>query len=130
MEFEHQDGDGLAAPAAAQEAEVTRCLLGDPFDDAGNPFGGEAKGSAGLVPGQTLDPLGLEPLDPAIDGPGATEQEHGDGGPGVALGQQQQDVGAEPDLGVGVLAVSVEQRLALPGVESNAASQRREYRVP
>ena len=38
-------------------------------------------------------------------------------GPGVAVGQEQEDVGAEADLGVGVLAISVEQRLALPGVE-------------
>ena len=30
-------------------------------------------------------------------------------GPGVAVVQQQQDVGAEADLGVGVLAISVEQ---------------------
>lgn len=48
---------------------------------------------AGLVPGQPLDPLGLEPLDPAVDGPGATEQQRTDGRPGVAVIQEQEDVG-------------------------------------
>jgi hypothetical protein len=81
------------------------------------------------VPGHGLDALLVEPLDPAVDGAGATEQEHGDGGPGVAVGQEQQDVGPESDLGVGVLAVSVEQRLALLGVEGDAAGHGCEFRV-
>jgi hypothetical protein len=118
---EHPQRDGLAAPAAAEEAEVAGRLLGDPFDDGGDPGGREVKGTAGLVPGQALDPLVLEPLDPAVDGPGAAEQQGGDGGPGVAISQEQEDVGVEADLGVGVVAVSVEQRLALPGVKGDAA---------
>jgi hypothetical protein len=36
------------------------------------------------VPGHSLGPLGVEPLDPAVDGPGATEQQRADRGPGVA----------------------------------------------
>ena len=34
----------------------------------------------------------------------------------MAVVEEQEDVGAESDLGVGILAVSVKQRLALPGV--------------
>ena len=49
------------------------------------------------------------------------------GRPGVTIGQQQEDVGAEADLGVGVLAISIEQRLALPGVESHATSHGCKY---
>src|SRR5512135_239674 len=129
VEFEHQDRDGLAAPAAAEEAEVTRCLGGDPFDHDGDPTGGEAKGAAGLVPGQALHSLSVEPLDPAVDGPGAAEQECGDGGPGVAVVQQQEDVRTGSDLGVGVLAVSFDQGAALCGVEGNATGHDNGFRV-
>ena len=69
----------------------------------------------------------MEPLDPAVDGAGATEQQGDDGRPGVAVVQEQEDVGAEADLGVGVLAISVEQRLALPGVEGDATGHGCEY---
>ena len=48
VDLEHQQGDGLAAPPAAEEAEVARGVLGDPLDGDGDPLGGEAKGSAGL----------------------------------------------------------------------------------
>src|SRR5579872_2193661 len=74
-------------------------------------------------------PLRVEPLDPAVDGPGATEEQCGDGGPGVTVGQEQEDVGAESDLGVTVLTISVEQRLALPGVEGDATGHGCEFRV-
>lgn len=47
----HHERDGLAAPPAAEEAEVARGLLGDPLDDGGDPRRGEPKGTAGLVPG-------------------------------------------------------------------------------
>ena len=76
-----------------------------------------------------LDSFLMEPFDPAVDGAGTTEQQRGDGGPGVAIGQEQEDVGPEPDLGVGVLAISVEQRLALPGVESHASGHGCKYQV-
>ena len=79
------------------------------------------KGRPGLCPATASTPSLVEPLDPAVDGAGAAEQHGGDGRPGVAVGQEQEDVGAEADLGVGVLAISVEQRLALPGVEGHAA---------
>ena len=38
----------------------------------------------------------------------AAGEERRDGGPGVAVSQEQKDVGAEADLGVGVLAVAIE----------------------
>jgi hypothetical protein len=84
-----QQGERPAGPAAAEEAEVAGDLFGDPLDDDGDPVGGgEAKGSAGLVPAQALHPLGVEPLDPAVDGPGATEPERGDGDPRMAVVQE------------------------------------------
>ena len=79
------------------------------------------------MPGHGLDAFPVEPLDPAVDGAGATEEQGDDVLPGVASGQEQQDVGAEPDLGIGVLAISVEQRLALPGVEGHATVHECEY---
>jgi hypothetical protein len=81
------------------------------------------------VSGQTLGPLGVESLDPAVEGPGATQQQCTDSGPGVAIVDEQEDGGAEPDLGIGILAVSVEQRLALPGVEGDATGHGCEFRV-
>ena len=38
-------------------------------------------------------------------------------------------MGAEADLGVGVLTISVEQRLALPGVEDHATGHGCKYQV-
>ena len=81
----------------------------------------EAKGAAGLVPGHRLDALGVEPLDPAVDGAAAAEQQRGDGDPGLAVVQEQEDMGAEADLGVGVLAIAVEECGPLLGVEVDAA---------
>jgi hypothetical protein len=69
VQFEHQEGDGLTAPAAAEEAEVAWRRGGDPADDDGGPSGGEAKGPAGLVPDEALHPLLAEPLDPTVDRP-------------------------------------------------------------
>ena len=121
VDAEHQEDDGLAAPAAAEEAEVAGRVLGDPLDDDVDPAGGEAKGAAGLVPGDPLDALGVEPLDPSVDGPAAAEQERGDGGPGVPVVQEQEDMGSEADLGVVVLAIAIEECGPLLGVEVDAA---------
>ncbi len=115
-----QQGDGPAGPATAEETEVARGLLGDPGDDESNPPADEAKGSAGLVPAQALHALGTEPLDPAVDRPGATEEERGDGGPGMAVVQEQEDMGTEADLGLGVPAVSAEHGRPLLGAQADA----------
>ena len=84
-------------------------------DEDGDPAEAQPKGAAALPPGQPGDPLGLEPLEPAVDGAGAAEEHGLDGVPGVALAQQQDDVGAEPEFGVGVLAVDGQQFVALLG---------------
>lgn len=47
----------------------------------------------------------------------------------MAVAKEREDVCAEPDLGVGILALSVEQRLALPGVESDATNHGYGFRV-
>ena len=91
--------------------------------------GSKRKGRPGLCPATPSIPSLVEPLDPAVDGAGAAEQHRGDGLPGVAIGQEQQDVGAESDLGVGVFAIAVEQRLALPGVEVHATDHGCKCRV-
>ena len=67
-----------------------------------------------LLAGQPGDPLGPEPLQPAVDGPRATEEHGLDGVPCVPSGQQENDVGPEPQLGIGVLAVDGQQLVPLP----------------
>lgn len=61
-----------------------------------------------LMPAQALHSFGVQPLDPAVDGSRAAEQECNDGGPGVSIVQEQEDVGAESAVGVAVVAASVE----------------------
>lgn len=73
------------------------------------------------MPGQAIDPLGGEPLDPAVEGARAAEQERGDGDPGMAVVEQEEDVGAEADLGLGVFPISVEQGRPLLGAEGDAS---------
>src|SRR5512135_1576268 len=111
---EHQRQD-RARPAAAEEAEVAGGLGGHPRDEDGDPSQAEAKGAAAFLPGGPLDPLGLEPLEPAVDGAGAAEEQGLDGVPGVALAQQEEDMGAEAEFGIGVLAIDVEQFVVLLG---------------
>jgi hypothetical protein len=96
-------------------------VLGDPLDRESDPGGVEAKGPAGLVPGHPLDPFGLESLDPAVDGAAAAEQQGGDGDPGVAVVQEEEDMGVEADLGVMVLAIAVQECGPLLGAEVDAA---------
>ena len=116
-----QEGQHRAGPAAAQEAEVGGGLGGHPGDEDGDPPEAHPKGAAALPAGQPGDPLGLEPLEPAVDGAGATEEHGLDRVPGVAVGQQEDDVGAEPELGVGVLAVDGQQFVALLGRQGSIA---------
>ena len=125
--LQHQEGDDFAAPAAAEETKLTRDFGTDQVDDDGQPCGTEAKGVARLVPGHGFHSFPVEPFDPSINGSAAAEQERRDRRPSVAIVQQQEDVGAEANLGVGVLAISIEQRLALPGVEGHATSHGCEY---
>jgi hypothetical protein len=108
VDLEHQEDDRLAAPAAPEEAELARGVFADPVENDLDPGGIEAKGAAPLLAAQGLDPLLLIPLDPTVDRARATEEDGGDGGPGVSVGQEQEDVGAEADLGIAVLAVAVE----------------------
>src|SRR3954464_2600911 len=67
------------------------------------------------MPGDRLDALGVGALDPAVDGPAAAVEERGDGDPGVAVGEEQEDMRAEADLGVGAVTVEVEESGALLG---------------
>ena len=124
---QHQEGDDFTAPTAAEETKVPRDFATDQVDDDGHPCGTEAAGAARLMPGHGFHSFLMEPFDPSINGSGAAEQERCDSQPGVTIGQQQEDVGAEANLGVGVLAISIEQRLALPGVEGHATSHGCKY---
>ena len=75
---------------------------------------GTAPGTARVTPvTPPRDPLGPEPLEPAVDRAGAAEEHGLDGVPGVALAQQEDDVGAEAEFRVGVLAVDRQQIAAL-----------------
>ena len=67
-----------------------------------------------------LDATFLEALLPAGDGTGAGEQGGGDGAPGEAVSQQQEDVGAACDPRVGVVAVQVQQGLAFIGTQRDS----------
>jgi hypothetical protein len=100
-------------PPAAEEAEVAGRLGGHPGDEEGDPAEPETKGAAALPAGQARDPLDLIPLPPAVDGAAAAEEDCLDVRPRAALGQQQEDVGAEAGFGLGLLAVDLEQFVAL-----------------
>src|SRR5262249_17419567 len=52
---------------------------------------------------------------PAGDGAAGAEQDGGDGRPGVAGGQQQDDMGAQAELGVRVGAVAIQEGMAFLG---------------
>jgi hypothetical protein len=119
----HQQGQDRAGPTAAEEAEVAGRLRGHPGDEDGDPCEAEANGASSLPPGQALDALGLEPLLPSVEGAGAAEEHGLDGVPGMALGQQEDDVGAGPEFGIGVLAVDLEQFVALLGRQGGHRSR-------
>ena len=68
----------------------------------------------------TVEATLLETPLPPGDGTGGREQDGRDGAPGIAFGQQQQEVGAACDFGVGAAAVQVQQRLAVSGGERDS----------
>ena len=67
----------MMAATASQHQRLRRkpkslgSILVHPIGDDGQAGGVEAKGPAELVPGDGLDPLLMEPLDPAVDGAGS-----------------------------------------------------------
>ena len=94
-------GEGPAGPAATKEAEVAGSLLSvTTLDDDGDPAGGErSRAGRGFMPARALHPSAAEPLDPAVDRPGATEQgAEATVAPGMAGVEEQEDMGAEADL--------------------------------
>src|SRR5579875_89019 len=129
MPAPQQPGQRPARPAVAEEAEVTRQLGVHPVEDDREASDAEAKAAAGRVPGDGLEALLLEPLDPAVDGAGATVADGADVLPGVAVGQEQEDVATGSDVGIGVMTISVEQHPSLPGVEGHAMGHGCESRV-
>src|SRR5262249_58874878 len=90
-----------------------------PGPPAGGPGPGGGPRGAARPAEHGIAPPRREAALPAGDGVGRGEQHGGDDGPGVALGQQQDDVGAEADLGVGVGAVVVEEGVAVVGREGD-----------
>lgn len=130
MEPTQHNGNDLAAPTTSREAELARCLLGDPLGGELDPGWVKARPAAGLVASDRLDALGVESLDPAVDGAAAAIQERGNSDPGVALAQQQEDRRAESDVGVGRSAVEIEEAGALLGSQVEAAFHRGARRKP
>src|SRR6185437_2130797 len=86
---EHDDQG--AGPTAAEKAEIAWRMLGEPGGEDARPVGQKAGASAGLVSGQGEQSAVVETLSPAGNGAGAGVEDGGDGGPGVAVGQQQED---------------------------------------
>src|SRR5262249_41067832 len=115
VELPEEEGEGLAAPAAAQQAEGPGCLRRDPADQDLDPAGAQAPAGAPGPAQEGLDATLLEALGPAGDGASGAEQNGGDNGPGVARGQEQDEVGAQAQLGVEVRAVAVQEGIAFIG---------------
>src|SRR5262249_43301626 len=109
-----QQRGGGAAPAAAPKAEGPWRPRGDPTAPDGGPAGAAPGGAPGAAE-QAVGAAILEAPLPAGDGAAGAEQDGGDGGPGMAGGQQQDDVGAQAELGVGVRAVAIQQGIAFIG---------------
>src|SRR5262249_80096 len=119
-----------AGPATAQEAEVARRTLGDPADGQARPQPAEPGASAGRPAQEGLQTAFLVALLPAGDGAGAGKQHRGDGGPGEAVRQQQQQVSAVGDRGVGAVAVQVQQGLAFMDSERDSTRHGLVSKVP
>jgi hypothetical protein len=75
--------------------------------------------AAGQLASQGQESAIVEALLPAGDGTGAGEEDVSDGLPGVAVGQQQEDMGTVADLGIGMVSVQIQQRLALSDKRRN-----------
>src|SRR5512135_2710486 len=71
-----QEGQQGAGPATAEEAKIARGLGGHPGHEDGDPTEAQPKGAAAFPAGEPGDPLGLEPLEPAVDGARATKKVH------------------------------------------------------
>jgi hypothetical protein len=112
---EHDDQG--TRPTAAEEAEVAWRMTGEPGGDDAGPVGQKSGASAGGLSSQDAEAAVVKALLPARDGAGTGEEDSGDGVPGVAVGQEQEDVGTVANLRVGVMAVQVQQGLALPDHE-------------
>src|SRR5262249_10125482 len=95
-----QQRRGGAGPAAAGQAEGAGRPRQDPGDDQGGPAAGQPPGPAAGVALQRPEAALCEAALPARHGLAAGVEQGGDQGPGVAVGQQQDDVGAEPHHGV------------------------------
>src|SRR5262249_12414785 len=118
-----QQDQGLAAPAAAEQAEGARAQVQDPVNDQGGPGGAEAAFRPGRQALQRRQPLALEAALPAGDGATGAVQGAGDGVPAAAVAQQQEDVGTQPQRGVEGAAIVAQQRGALVGGERDRMGQ-------
>ena len=119
-----QEGAG-PAPRRSSGCGASRSCVGQlgghPVDDDGpTQAGSRVKRRPGWCPATASTPSRWNRLTQRLTVRELQNKYRGDGLPGVAIGQQQQDVGAEADLGIGVLTISIEQRLAPPGVEGHA----------
>src|SRR5262249_56035168 len=92
-------------PAGAGEPERDGRERQDPPDDQGRPGMAAGPRPTPGLPKNGVYPLGLEPPPPPADRAERAEQDGADGDPRVAGRQEQEDLGAEPDLGVGGPAV-------------------------
>ena len=120
--LEQQHRDGAAGPAAAGEAVVARRPRRDPVEHHRDPEGGQA----GAAPAGRVDD-GVESavavaLAPAVDRAAAGEEHGGDGRPGVAVVEQEEDVGPQPLLVGSGGPGEVRQGLAVGAAKGDGAS--------
>src|SRR6516162_6467327 len=116
MDAPQQQDDDLAAPAAAQEAKGAGGALCDPTNQDSDPAVQQARSACGQAQ-QGGNTALLEAALPAGDGAGAAIAEVGDGGPGVAVGQQEDEVGAQVEGRIGSMTVGVQEALAFVGLQ-------------
>ena len=117
---EHRDG--AAGPAAAGEAVVARRPRRDPVEHHRDPEGGQAGAAApaGRVDDGVESAVAVA-LPPAVDGAAAGEEHGGDGRPGVAVVEQEEDVGPEALLVGAGAPGEVRQDLAAGAAKSDSA---------
>ena len=112
-----------AAPAAATVAEIAWGEVLGPVHQRQRPAHQQPGHTSTTLGQQGLDAAGLEAALPAVDGGRRTEQHRGDARPGMPVGQQEDDVRSQPNLGGMVLlpAVDSQKPLAFGGAQDNTA---------
>src|SRR5262249_39974109 len=93
VQLPQQQGQRLAAPAAAQQAEGAGGEVQQPGDHQGRPQAAKTPRRSPWAVAQAVQALLLEAVFPAGNSAAGAVKDGTDSGPSVAVGQQQQQVG-------------------------------------